>query len=138
MDQVVTARGGRTVVIDRDVGDVARQLKEIDRSLLLRWHEPTSHYSVVQVLPDESEQLVATCQPIAGGSPDPRLVEAVRKVASSAYDVEAELRGLHARQVRDQAHLDRERVGPALEQAYHRFQKQTGAQDRIFVPRGVR
>lgn len=140
MDQVTTARDGRTVVIDRDVGDVARQICEIDESLLLRWHDLPggSYYSVIQRLPDGQEQLVATCQPIAGGSPHPKLVDEIRKLASSSYDIEHELRTLHAQEIRDREHRRREIVGAGAERAFHEFKRRTGVQNRVFVPRGVR
>jgi hypothetical protein len=138
MDQVVAARDGRTVVIDRDLGDVALQLRQIDPSLVLRYHPETHHYSVIQRMPDRQEQLVATCQPIPGGAPHPKLIETVARVASSSYDVASELRAADTRRIREEEHRAAEETGLLLEEAYHRFKRQTGIQNRVFVPRSVR
>lgn len=138
MDQVVAGRNGRTVVIDRDLGDVALQLRQIDQSLVLRYHEQTHHYSVIQQMPDGQEQLVATCQPVPGGAPHPKLVESVRRVASDSYDVVGELRALERQRVADENHAAAETTGADIEQAYHLFKRRTGIQNRVFVPRGVR
>lgn len=140
LDQVIEARDGRKVVIDRDVGDVARQLREIHQSLVLRWHEGPNrrdlgHYSVIQVTEEGTEHLVATCLPIPGGSPDPGLVEKVRQVASSGYNVADEMERREREHVRSVEHARREQAGPELERAYSRFLKATGGnQRRIFVP----
>lgn len=140
LEQVVTARGGRKVVIDADVGDVARQLKEIEPSLILRWHEgPTrddpGHYSVIQVTDHGHEQMVATCLPIPGGAPDPGLVPAIRRVASTGYNAVDEMERRERLRIKGVADRQHEENGPAMEKAYHQFLRNTGQnQRRIFVP----
>jgi hypothetical protein len=138
IDQVQSDRKGGVRVITADVGDVAKQLRELDRSLVLRYHEHTDHYSVVQMTgdPDSPEHLVTTCQPVAGGV-DPRLVGRIRKVIHPSYDVVGELERHNDGVRRDQEREVEEHVGDALEHAAHDFRRMTGNRT-VFVPRGVR
>lgn len=135
VDVVRAGKQGRWEIVDRDLQDVARQIKEIHPSLELHRFERTGHYSVIQRLDDGGENLVATCEPIPGGAPHPGLVETVRKVVSAAYDPVSEIEQAHAQAERDAAHASRERVGPKLERAYEQFRRATGLnQSRVYVP----
>ena len=135
VDVVRAGRGGRFEVVDRDVADVAGQLKEIHPSLELHVFHLTGHYSVVQRLDDGQENLVATCKPIPGGGPHPGLVPMVRKVVSEAYDPVSEIEQSHAERRRQIKADSRERVGERAEEVHHLLRKATGAdQSRVYVP----
>lgn len=135
VDVVRAGRDGRFEIVDRDLTDVARQLKEIHSSLELHRFHLTGHYSVVQRLEDGQENLVATCKPIPGGAPHPGLVPMVRKVVSAAYDPVAEVEQSHAERRSQIKAESRERVGERAEQAYDQLRKATGAdQSRVYVP----
>lgn len=135
VDVVRAGKQGRWEIVDRDLTDVAKQVKQIHPSLELHRFERTGHYSVIQRLDNGGENLVATCEPIPGGAPHPGLVEMVRKVVSAAYDPVDEIEKAHAKAQRDIAHESRERVGPKLEKAHDQFRRMTGEnQSRIFVP----
>jgi hypothetical protein len=133
IDQVQRGRDGKVHVVTSDAGDVAKQIREIDRSFVLRYHEHTDHWSVVQVLPDGGEQLVTTCQPVAG-TVDPRLPERVRKITQPSYDVVGEITrsndALHARNEREFS----DRVDERAEVLEYAVRRELGIKDRIFVP----
>lgn len=134
VDVVRAGRGGRFEIVDRDLTDVARQLKEIHPSLELHRFHLTGHYSVIQRLEDGQENLVATCKPIPGGAPHPGLVPMVRKVVSDTYDAVAEVEQSHVDRKRQLRLEQRERLGPKAEETFFRYRKAIGAQDRVFVP----
>lgn len=142
MTHVATDERGQTVVIEAEAGNVAHQLKEIDRSLVLRWHElpAPGHYSVLQVLDDGSEHLVTCGDPIPGGAPHPGLVERVRRARpGSGWDAVEEAWSANEQLRRDAQRQLEEEGAERSEPIYHAWMKAQGAnQNRIFVPRGVR
>lgn len=137
IDQVQSSQDGRTHVVTADVGGVAQQLRELDRSLVLRYHEHTDHYSVVQMTgdPNQPEHLVTTCQPVQGGV-DPRLVDRIRQVMHADYDVVSELQRNNDQVKADAVAEREERRGAAVERAAHEFRRLAGDKT-VFVPRGI-
>jgi hypothetical protein len=135
--QIQQARNGRLVEIDDDVVGVARQLRDIDRSLRLRYCElPDGHddYWLVYRLvehPDGSaeEQMVTTAMEL-----DARIVKRVQKIAAEDYDLVAELDRLDRESERARDHELHERNGPVAERLWHALRKDLAVQDRIFVP----
>lgn len=137
IDQVQSGRDGRTRLVTADVGGVAKQLHEIDRSLKLRLHEHTGHYSVIQVFVEhgqEVEHLITTCQPVAG-TVDPRLPERIRKIMQPSYDVVDEITRLNDQRRADLEHREAEEIGERSERAHHAFRRAVGDTSRIVVPR---
>jgi hypothetical protein len=138
IDQVQAGIDGRTHVVTADVGGVAKQLRELDRSFVLRYHEHTDHYSVVQLTgdPDQPEHLVTTCQPVDGGV-DPRLVDRIRQIMQPDYDVVAELQRNNDQVRKTEADAAAQQRAEQLEHAAFAFRKMTGNTARAFVPREV-
>ena len=138
IDQVQSSADGRTHIVTADVGDVAKQLRELDRSFVLRYHEHTDHYSVIQMTgdPNEPEHFVTSCQPVDGGV-DPRLVDRLRQIMHPDYDVVAELERNNEQVRRDAQHARDEMQGAAIEKAAHEFRRLAGER-KMFVPREVR
>lgn len=137
IDQVQSARDGRTRIVTADVGGVAKQLQELDRSFVLRYHEHTDHYSVIQMTgdPQEPEHFVTSCQPVNGGV-DPRLVDRIRQVMHPGYDVVGELERNNDQVRRDEAWARDDERGARIERAAHEFRRLAG-EKTVFVPRDV-
>lgn len=133
--QVRAGRDGRIHVVEADTANVAQQLREIDRSLVLRYHDRSDHYSVIQVTDDPAcpEHLVTTCNPVNGGV-DPRIVERVRKVARPEYDVGKEIDAENTRVIQEQRDAATQRTDERLERAVHEARRLSGQRGRVFVP----
>lgn len=130
--QVQRASDGRMIQIDDDVLGIARQLKEIDEGLCLRWSESGEYFVIFHRNPETREEnLVLTTQEL-----DPRVIERVRKVGSKSYDYVAELEKAEAQAERDNDHRIREQAGPVAERVVHELRKAEGS--RIIVPRGIK
>jgi tRNA threonylcarbamoyladenosine modification (KEOPS) complex Cgi121 subunit len=125
--QVKQARGGRMVLIEDDVLDVVGQLRQIDRSLRVRFAEEGGYFVVYQQT-DDGEQLVLTCQEL-----DQRVVERVRLIGSSAYDLVADMEAADAKRESDHEASVKEQVGEIGERLFHAMRKDKGATDRAFI-----
>lgn len=127
--QVRLAKGGRMVNVDADVGDVVRQLREIDRTLRVRYAEDGGYFVVYQLLDNGDEHLVLTAQEL-----DARIVERIRKVNSSAYDFVAELEAGDRQREADHDHALREQVGEIGERLRFAMRRDKGLlTDRAFI-----
>ena len=129
--QVRKGRDGRSVVIEDDVLDIARRIKEIDPSLLLRWNELGEYFVVAQIIGDE-EKLVTTTTEL-----DERLIHRLKHIAHASYDVGKEAERIDKQADKEAEHRFRERVGEAGEVAAHALRKDLQDQTRIIVPKGV-
>lgn len=134
---VQVRESGDLIEISDDVLGVARDLRELDPSLRLRYSESHNFWAVYQVehhpLTQEllRKQLVTTCKDAL----DPRLVERVRKVMDPNYDLAGELERLEKQSKTDLAHQRREDLGPKAERLAHAMRKDTLRHHRhIFVP----
>lgn len=138
IDQVQASNDGRTRVVTADVGGVAKQLQELDRSFVLRYHEHTDHYSVIQMTgdPNEPEHFVTSCQPVNGGV-DPRLIDRMRQIMHPSYDVVDELERNNEQVRRDAQRARDDERGAVVERAAHEFRRLAGDR-KMFVPRDVR
>jgi hypothetical protein len=131
--QVMQGQDGRMVVLDDDAGNVAADLRSIDRSLRLVYSERGGHYVVMQIRdePDgrRSEHLVTTALDC-----DQRLVERVRKITHPSYDVAAELAKGPDRQARERRRQLDAQIEAGADQLVHSLRKDHRIRDRIFVP----
>lgn len=134
LDQIVKARSGRSYRVSADVGGIAQRIQAIDPSLVLRYHEESDHYSVVQVDPVTGvEHLVTTALPVNGGL-DPRLVERVEKITRPDYDVVSKIAEENDRIDRENERRLTEQIAERAERVYHKLRKAQGIQNRIYVP----
>lgn len=113
LDQVVRGRGGPLVLIENDVGDVARQLQEIHESLRLRYNQQGQFFVVYQLTGD-GEKLVTTAQVL-----DARLVEHIRRLVHPSYDFGAEVDRLDAENDRRKDYEFDQKVGEIAEELAH-------------------
>jgi hypothetical protein len=130
--QVVEGRGGQTVTITEDVGDIAQHLKRLDDRLILRWNERGEYFQVIERLPDGSESLVTTARELS-----PALIDHVRKLGHSSYDFAKELEAADRKAEREKDWRFEQEVGEIGEHLAHAIRKDTEAKHRIFLPRGV-
>ncbi len=131
MAQVRRARGGSWVEVDDDVGGVARDLREIDPGLCLRFSEVGEYFAIYHD-DGQRESLVLTTKEL-----DARVVERVRRIDSRDYDYARELDKQDALAEKDRAHENREKVGPIAERLAHAIRKDTDHKGKVFLPRGV-
>lgn len=129
LGQVVMGRGGRKIYIEDDVGNVARDLRDIDSSLRLMYNERSECFVVYQVTLDSeghvrSEHLVTTAQEC-----DQRLVNRVKKITQPGYDYLKELEKAEAKSKADSEYQLAERLGDAGERLYHAVRKDTMGAD---------
>lgn len=132
---------GDLVEIGDDVLGVARQLREIDPSLKLRYSERHEFWAVYQEdrHPITGEllrkQLVTTMKGELLSGP---LLERIRKVTSDGYDLAKEVETVERQRKRDLDHQRREERGPALERLAHAIRKDKGLDKlRIAVPKSL-
>jgi hypothetical protein len=130
--QVIEGRGGQTVTITEDVGDIASRLKQIDERLVLRWNERGEYFQVIECLPDGSESLVTTRQVIG-----PELVEHVAKLGKRTITLAAEVEEIDRKAEREKDWRFEQEMGEIGERLAHALRKDTEAKHRIFLPRGV-
>jgi hypothetical protein len=126
--QVELGRDGRMITIDDDVLNIAKDLKEIDENLRLRWVEKAEYFCVYEIEEDGSEALVLTSQEL-----NPQIVERVRQIAHPSYKYAEELDKLDAQVDRDFDHAQRERLGEAAELLSFAVRKDLGLTNRAFI-----
>jgi hypothetical protein len=132
---------GDLIEISDDILGVARDLREIDPELKLRYSEDQDIWVVYQERRHpitgelQMRQLVTTQRsPLMPAA----LVERVRMVTNEGYDFVAEMERAEKKAKRDHEHELREARGPALERLAHAMQKDLGYdQGRVFVPRAL-
>jgi hypothetical protein len=132
---------GDLIEISDDILGVARDLREIDPELKLRYSEDQDFFVVYQErrhpITNELQmrQVVTTMKPPLMPA---ALVERVRKVTSESYDLVKELDAVQKRAKRDHEHAMSEARGPGLERLAHAMRKDLGYnQRRVFIPGGV-
>jgi hypothetical protein len=133
MAQVRAGRDGRRYMIEDDVLDVARRIKEIDDSLSLQFNERGEFFVVVQTLEDGEEKLVTTAQEL-----DERLIHHLKHITHRSYDFAKEADRMDAQAEREKDHAFHERVGEAGEVAAHALRKDLGLKGgKAFVSKDV-
>jgi hypothetical protein len=136
---VQVSDAGELVEVSDDVLGIARDLREIDPSLHLRYSEKQDIWIVFQlenhpITGEElKKQLVTTSQTL-----NPEIVERVRKITSDSYDLVGELEQIEKQKKRDARHALRESLGEKGEKLAWALRKDTHRdQRRIFVPNGL-
>jgi hypothetical protein len=130
--QVRAGRGGRLVEVDDDIFDLAKRLHEIDTSLGLDWNDAGGYFRVTQALENGQTHVVLTCQELT-----PEVIERVRLVVSTGYDLVGELDRLDRERERESARRLSEKTGVLGERLHHALRKDLAVKDRIFLPPGV-
>lgn len=111
LDQITRGRGGRMVIIEHDVSNVARDIKAIHPDLFLRYNEQGEYFAVLQDMgPLHRPHVVTTSQTC-----DQRLVTKVRKITSPDYDYGAEIDKHHDKVDREHEATFKEHVGEVSE-----------------------
>jgi hypothetical protein len=118
--QVRRALGGRMVLIEDDVQNVARDLQAISDDLHLHFDAAQDLWVVMQDR-DGTETLVTTTREL-----DQRLVHRVRQVCSPSYDLAGELERVEAQADRQEAQKRSERAGEVGERLAHAFRTDLG------------
>lgn len=114
LDQVIKGRGGRLVQIEADVGNVAKDLQELDSTLRLKYNEAGEFYAVYNIYADGSSHLVTTATEC-----DQRLYRRVKQLYSNNYDYHAESERLESDGAKERDHEFKEKVGEASERLAH-------------------
>lgn len=142
IEQVRLGKTGRvhtfTVAESQVAADLAAIARDANTTFILRFHEETGHYSVVQKYGprEDDEQLVATA---AHKDSLPLVVTEVRHMVNRPedYDLVGRLDRNEAQRERDLERATEERVGEWAQEAFHKLRKAEGRTDRIIVPRSV-
>jgi hypothetical protein len=127
--QVRDGRDGKRVLVEEDVLDVTRQIRQIDPSLGVYWNEYGEHFVITETLPDGAEKLVTTALEL-----DQRLVAYLRMLIHPGYDYGREIDRMDDQAERDKDHEFAERVGPLGEKLAHALRKDLQVKSRIYVP----
>lgn len=130
--QVRTGRDGKRVLIEDDVLDIARQVRELDDSLLIHWNEYGRYFVISERCADGAERLVTTTTELT-----PALIERLRKIVHPSYDYAGELDRSDREAQRERERLFAERVGEHGEQLAYALRKDTEHQGKVFLPRGI-
>lgn len=117
LDQIIKGRNGKRVVITNDVGDIARQIKEISPDLELHYNETASYFVVIQKH-DNGEHLVTTAQEL-----DARIVERVKQITNPQYNFDIEAAKIEKQKEAEAEHKRKEHIGEVGERLAHGFRK---------------
>lgn len=148
VDQVLAARDGRLVVVDKDVGGVVDDLKRIDAGFNVRFAEAGEHWVVYHEHHDGcphngtggpgSTYLVLTAN--ASQTPsgvwtglDARIVKRVQYIGSDGYDYAREVELQNARAHRTGREQFQERAAGFAEEAAHAIRRDLGDKSRAFI-----
>jgi hypothetical protein len=127
--QVKQGRDGRRVLIEDDVLDVARRLRELDPNLMVEWNE-AGFFTISEMLPDGTQQLVTTTTDLNSAVP-----EYVAKLAKTDYV--AEMDRMDAEAERKKEHRFAEQIGERGELLHHALRKDLSVQNRVYLPKGI-
>lgn len=132
-EQVVKAGNNKDdwIVIEKDLGEVVSELKEIDPRLCVRWSPHQSFYALFAkevIKGKEQEYLVNTFKSL-----DRRVVNRVREILSPSYDFVKEIERSEDKKKRDEEHKLHEAMGERAELLAHALRKDLGIKDRIFT-----
>lgn len=142
IEQVRLGKDGRVHVFSAAESQIAKDLEQLaaeaNTVFLLRWHENTGHYSVIQRYgpADDDEQLVATC---VDKEFLPLVVTEVRRmVRTRSYDLAAELDAHAAATDKANDRETAEKAGEWAQRNWSRMRRDMGAHtDRISVPAAI-
>lgn len=122
------------VLIEADVGNVARDLEEIDPALKLRWSDVGEYFVVYFEPPDRPnrQELVLTAQEC-----DQRIVKRVREISNPDYNYLAECDRLDRQAEQRRDNEFRERIGEGAERLYYEIRKAKGVRSKAFIPEAI-
>jgi hypothetical protein len=127
--QVRDGRDGKRVLVEEDVLDIARQIRQIDPSLDVYWNEYGEHFVITETLKDGTEKLVTTALEL-----DQRLIAHLRMLIHPDYDYGREIDRMDDQAEKDKDHEFAEQVGPLGEKLAHALRKDLQVKSRIYVP----
>lgn len=113
LDQIVKGRDGKRHVITNDVGDIAKQLKDIDPTFELHFNEKTEYFVVLQKIGDK-EHMVTTAQEL-----DARILDRIREIINPNYNYEQESIKVQKESEKEAEHKRKEQVGEIGERLAH-------------------
>jgi hypothetical protein len=120
----------RRITVEADVGNVVKQIREIDPRLGVIWDDDGEFFAVVEQ-DGLKQRIVLTALEL-----DHRVLERLREISSPDYDYVAEMDRMDAVADREKDHRFSEEVGENAELMAHALRKDLGAkyQGKIFVP----
>lgn len=127
--QLSRGKDGRKVLIEEDVGDIAKRLAEIDPGLFVQWVEDGEYFRVIQRTENGSEHIVTTALELS-----PALVEHVRMLGSEDYDVAKEAERIDCEADREKDRQFAEKIGERGELLAHALRKDKQVKQSIVVP----
>jgi hypothetical protein len=129
--QVTAAADGTMALVEDDVCNVARDLRQLHPDLRLRFSESAGHFAVYQQIEKQGrvqQHLVTTSQVC-----DQRLVKRVRMLLSPEYSFGDEVARVQAQRQRERKRAFVEKLGDPGERAFHALRKDLGIKDRAFI-----
>jgi hypothetical protein len=132
IDQIMRGKNGKFVQIEDDVGNVARDIKAIDKRLCVRYSEAGEYFVVYareEWMPPGDGYLVTTAQELDG-----RLVDRLRRVAHHSYNFADEVDRIDDEYDRQHEKRRKEQVGEIAERLSHAMRKELGLdKGRAFI-----
>ena len=131
LTQIVRGRGGGFVTIERDVLDIAKQIKEVHPEFKLQYNQEGAYFRVVQATPGCRPHTVTTAT-----AADQRLVNKLRALVA---DPQGNADAADAHNAAVDAHHDQtmaEAVGEASERLAHaiRTDLRRGKPGEVYMP----
>jgi len=123
------------ILVENDVGNVAKDLKEIDPTLRLRYSEAGEYFVVYRAFEFQGapkEELVLTAKDC-----DQRIVNRVREIDAQGrgnYNFAKELEKADDQRKRNALSAIKEQQREKSAEAYHEVRRKLGVKQRIFVP----
>lgn len=136
MAQIIKGKNGHYIEVDDDVGNVVRDLQEIDNRLRVRYSE-AGDYFVVYMREDDMEPgdgyLVTTAEQL-----DARLVNRIRRISHESYDFSKEVQAIDRQADKEREHAYSEHLGEIAERLAHALRKDRGFdQWRAYIPKDL-
>ena len=119
--------GKRRITVTADVGEVVKQIQEIDSRLGVIWDDDGEFFAVVEQ-DGPKQRLVLTALEL-----DHRVLQRLRELASEDYDYVAEMDRMDAVADREKDHRFMQEVGENAEVMAHALRKDLSYQGKIFV-----
>lgn len=142
LDQILETRN-RQVIVDADSCSVVKELKEIDKTLNVRFVDgPEPFFAVYQDIthPDgrREQHMVTTAQayPTSFGTYaglDGRVVDRIREITHSSYDFAKEAEKNRREYTERERRQKEDYIGQLGEQAAHALRKDLGLKTKAFI-----
>src|SRR5438128_1166205 len=127
---VQTGRNGERVLIENDVLDIVKQLKEISKDLYVRWNERGEYFVIYEMCKDGTERLVTTCMEL-----DQRLVDHMRKIGSEGWNrnLIKEMERAEDEDIKNRKHAFAQKTGEIAERLHHALRKDREIQNKVHL-----